>query len=144
MKKKPVKYQPPKNNPISQVFNEPDMIYEVNTSQFSAEGFHILNKTLGFSQPEWAAILHISDRTLQRYLKEDKHFTGLQAELLHYLRKLTTAGLALFENAGSFVHWLRTPKNVLGQALDFHSLQSITGIRLLQQELGRIAYGVYI
>jgi putative toxin-antitoxin system antitoxin component (TIGR02293 family) len=99
---------------------------------------------LGFSQAEWASILHISDRTLQRYLKEEKAFTGLQAELLHYLRKLTSTGQQLFEDGSGFVKWLRTPKSVLGQTLDFSSLQSITGIRLLQQELGRMAYGVYI
>lgn len=144
MKKKPVNYSAPKMRSLGQILNEPEMVYEVNTSVFSAQGFHMLNEILAFSQAEWAAILHISDRTLQRYLKEEKAFTGLQAELLHYLRKLTNTGLQLFENAASFVQWLRTPKKVLGQPLDFQSLQSITGIRLLQQELGRIAYGVYI
>lgn len=144
MKKKPIKYAAPKSTSLGQILQEPEIAYEVDTSRFSCQGFADLSSTLGFSQAEWASILHISDRTLQRYLKEEKAFTGLQAELLHYLRKLTSTGLQLFKDEASFVKWLRAPKSVLGQTLDFQSLQSITGIRLLQQELGRMAYGVYI
>jgi putative toxin-antitoxin system antitoxin component (TIGR02293 family) len=108
------------------------------------EAFGKLSAILGFSQAEWSDILHISDRTLQRYLKDGTSFSGPQAELLHYLRRLTHTGLQLFESPASFVQWLRIPKQVLGHLLDFKALGSITGIRLLQNELGRIAYGVYI
>jgi putative toxin-antitoxin system antitoxin component (TIGR02293 family) len=144
MKKKPIKYAAPKSTSLGQILQEPEIAYEVDTSRFSSKGFADLSSTLGFSQAEWASILHISDRTLQRYLKEEKAFAGLQAELLHYLRKLTSTGQQLFKEEAGFVKWLRSPKSVLGQTLDFQSLQSITGIRLLQQELGRMAYGVYI
>lgn len=144
MKKKPIRYAVPKSASLGQILQEPEIAYEVDTSRFASQGFVSLSSTLGFSQAEWASILHISDRTLQRYLKEEKAFTGLQAELLHYLGKLTSTGLQLFKNAEGFVQWLRAPKSVMGQTLDFQSLQSITGIRLLQQELGRMAYGVYI
>ena len=139
-----MKYSASKAPALAQLLQEPEVAYTTEASVFSAEAFLKLSSILGFSQAEWAAILHISDRTLQRNLKDNKPFSGLQAELLHYLKKLVDTGLQLFENEQSFVQWLRTPKNVLGQQLVFESLQSITGIRLLQQELGRIAYGVYI
>jgi putative toxin-antitoxin system antitoxin component (TIGR02293 family) len=129
---------------LGQLLHEPEVAYASASKLFTADNFVKLSLLLGFSQAEWASILHISDRTLQRNLKDAKPFGGLQAELLHYLKKLTDTGLQLFENEQSFVQWLRTPKNVLGQQLGFESLQSITGIGLLQQELGRIAYGVYI
>jgi putative toxin-antitoxin system antitoxin component (TIGR02293 family) len=144
MKKKPVKYTAPKAPALASLLSEPEVAYAVDTQQFGISAFESLQQKLGFSQAEWAAILHLSERTLQRYLKDEKAFTGLQAELLHYLRKLTDTGLQLFDSAESFVQWLRSPKSVLGHLLHFQSLQSITGIRLLQQELGRIAYGVYI
>jgi putative toxin-antitoxin system antitoxin component (TIGR02293 family) len=144
MKNKPLKYTSPKTPALAQLLQEPEVAYTADTNQLSSDAFVKLSGILGFSQAEWASILHISDRTLQRNLKDAKSFGGLQAELLHYLKKLTDTGLQLFENEQSFVQWLRTPKNVLGQQLGFESLQSITGIRLLQQELGRIAYGVYI
>lgn len=129
---------------LSQLLQEPEVAYSSETNLFTAQAFEKLSSSLGFSQAEWASILHISDRTLQRNLKEAKSFSGLQAELLHYLKKLSDTGMQLFENEQTFVQWLRTSKNVLGHQLGFESLQSITGIRLLQQELGRIAYGVYI
>ncbi len=144
MKKKPLKYSLPQTPALGNLLQDAATAYHINANSFSAEGFGMLNKKLGFSQAEWAAILHISDRTLQRYLKEGKPFSGLQAELLHYLKRLTDTGLQLFESTPSFVQWLRTPKTVLGHSLSFESLKTITGIGLLQQELGRIAYGVYI
>lgn len=144
MKRKAVKYTTPKTAKLGSLLQEPEVSYTIQTNTFDAGAFEMLAAQLNFSQSEWAAILHISDRTLQRYLKDAKPFSGLQAELLHYLKKLTDTGLQLFENEKTFVAWLRQSKNVLGQSLGFESLQSITGIRLLQQELGRIAYGVYI
>ncbi|HSC54671.1 MAG TPA: antitoxin Xre-like helix-turn-helix domain-containing protein [Phnomibacter sp.] len=144
MKNKPIQYKVPDEQLLPRLLQEPEVAYTAGTLSFSTAAFIQLSRQLGFSQAEWGIILNISDRTIQRSLKDDKSFTGLQAELLHYLKKLTETGLQLFENEASFVAWLRTPKNVLGQPLGFESLQSITGIRLLQQELGRIAYGVYI
>ena len=144
MKNKPIKYAAPKVQKLGQLLQEPEVSYVANANMLSATAFVKLSGILGFSQAEQAAILHISDRTLQRNLKDGKPFSGLQAELLHSLKKLTDTGLQLFDNEQSFIKWLRTPKNVLGQNLGFESLQSITGISLLQQELGRIAYGVYI
>ncbi|HSR39446.1 MAG TPA: antitoxin Xre-like helix-turn-helix domain-containing protein, partial [Phnomibacter sp.] len=72
MKKKPIKYAAPKSTSLGQILQEPEIAYEVDTSRFSCQGFADLSSTLGFSQAEWASILHISDRTLQRYLKEDR------------------------------------------------------------------------
>ena len=144
MKKKPIQYGQKKPPVISQLMQEPELLYQVNTDVFSQGAYQHLQEVLQFTQAEWAAILHISDRTLQRYLKEGKPFTGFQAELLHQLKRLTETGLQIFDSTASFTDWLRNTKQVLGQELGFQSLQTITGIGLLQQELGRMAYGVYI
>lgn len=144
MKKKRVQYRPSPCLPLGQQLQEPEMDYGTDTSVFAAGGFEHLQQQLGFSQVEWAAILHISDRTLQRYLKDGRPFTGLQAELLHYLQKLTRTGLQVFESAAAFEAWLRGAASDAAITSRFQLLQSITGIRLLQQELGRIAYGVHL
>lgn len=143
MKKKPIQYSQAKKEAPLQVLQEPEVAYQLSTHQFSTFSFEKLNQQLLLSQAEWAAILHISDRTLQRYLKDGKSFTGFQSELLHHLRRLTDTGLQLFATPEAFRQWLRADKPGLGQALSFASLQSITGIGLLQQALGRMAYGVY-
>jgi uncharacterized protein (DUF2384 family) len=110
----------------------------------SINDFNELNSILELSQAEWALILHISSRTLQRHLKEGTPFDGLHGELILHLQRLTNLGMSLFSNASSFVEWSHTRKTILGYSLGFNALQSITGIRLLRQELGRIAEGIYI
>ena len=127
----------------SMILGEPEVLFNTDVI-FSMQNFKTLENILGFSQAEWAEILHLSLRTLQRYLKDESDFDGPQAELLHQLKMLTDAGLMQFNDAGGFVRWLRTDKEVLGKSLDFSTLKTITGIRMLRDELGRMAEGVYI
>jgi len=144
-KKRSISYEMPKETENLWVLMEPDAIlYEQTIQDVSVSNFASLSALLGFSQAEWAAILHISNRTLQRYLKDGTAFSGPQAELLRYLQRLANSGVQLFESPSSFAEWLRSPKQVLGRQLGFEALGSITGLRLLQNELGRIAHGVYI
>jgi putative toxin-antitoxin system antitoxin component (TIGR02293 family) len=139
-----IDYNYPEAPSLQNLLKEPETLYRAGISPFSLDEFEKLCDLLGFSQAEWSAILHISLRSLQRYLKEGKPFKGLQAELLLHLKKMVQLGLQLFETPSAFVAWLRLDKPVLGQSLNFEALQSISGIQQLKKELGRIAYGVYI
>ncbi len=131
-------------NDAQSAFAEPEVTYLVRRPDVAPAEFEVISNYLGISQTEWADILHISDRTLQRYLKEGKSFTGSHAEVLFYLQKLVQAAQQLFASPAQFLQWLRQPKQVLGQPLGFNALQSVSGIKLLHNELGRMAYGVYI
>lgn len=124
--------------------SEEPVAYVANPMPFTMKDFETLSNVLGFSQAEWSAALHISLRTLQRYLKDGTPFEGLHAELLTHLSRLTQLGLSVFQSEQGFITWLRTPKQVLGYELGIEALNSITGIRLLREELGRMAHGVYI
>jgi uncharacterized protein (DUF2384 family) len=53
-------------------------------------------------------------------------------------------GLLVFGDARALDEWLRSPKEVLGKVLDFSTLSSFWGVRLLCNELGRMEHGVYI
>jgi hypothetical protein len=143
--KKEINYiQEEEEEDIQSVLMEEPHVYLTTSIDFAMKDFESLNYLLGFSQFEWADILHFSPRTLQRYLKDGNGFEGLQAELLHHIKRLTQAGLMQFSTKESFVQWLRIEKDVLGHRLDFNALKSITGVRMLREELGRMAEGVYI
>ncbi|WP_177181017.1 type II RES/Xre toxin-antitoxin system antitoxin [Parapedobacter koreensis] len=124
---------------------EPAAIYlsSAQADLFAIPQFESLNEKLPFTQQEWADMLHISERTLQRYLKEQKSFEGLHAEHLHQLAALASIGLAVFGNAAAFEAWLRIPKTILGKEVGFEALRSFGGVQLIADELGRMAYGVY-
>jgi uncharacterized protein (DUF2384 family) len=136
-------YEPEELDIESMTLEEPSVLFETDIS-FSMQKFKQLEEVLGFSQAEWAEILHFSLRTLQRYLKDGSDFEGLQAELLHQIKRLTDAGLLQFSSSEGFVRWLRTEKVIMDKHLDFSSLKTNTGVRMLRDELGRMAEGVYI
>lgn len=125
---------------------EPETLYRKTTTGllFSIGKFEALNKKLPFSQVEWADILHISDRTLQRYIKENKPFEGLYAEHLLQLENMAALALEIFDQPEKVKQWLVSPKLVLDNILDFSALKSFWGVKLISNELGRMAYGVYI
>ncbi|WP_157278305.1 type II RES/Xre toxin-antitoxin system antitoxin [Olivibacter sitiensis] len=111
---------------------------------FSMSAFLELDHLLPLSQAEWAEVLHISDRTLQRYIKDEKPFEGLYAEHLMQIQLLAQKSAAIFASPATFKEWLMHPKNILGNELGFSSLKSFWGVKLLLNELGRIEHGVYV
>ena len=141
-----IQYEMPADGKALAIASEPEVLYltKEKSGLFTIENFQALSQKLLFTQLEWADILHISDRTLQRYVKENKAFEGLFAEHLYQLDNMSDLGLTVFSNAKNLEEWLRKPKNVLGKVLDFSTLQSFWGVKLISNELGRIEYGVYI
>lgn len=142
---KAINYKMPRELPL-QMASEPEVLYfaKDKIAAFSIADFNSLSQKLLFTQLEWAAILHISDRTLQRYLKENKPFEGLYAEHLYQLENMAAIGIQVFGEAKHFDEWLRQPKSILDKTIDFSALQSFWGVKLVCNELGRIEHGVYI
>src|SRR5690606_29018637 len=118
---------------------EPATMYlsSANVSSFPVAKFQDLNKKLSFTQQDWADMLHISDRTLQRYLKDHRSFEGLHAEHLHQIDALSDIGRSIFGDAAKFETWLRAPKVILGNEIGFEALRSFGGVQLILDELGR-------
>ncbi|MBK1439060.1 DUF2384 domain-containing protein [Parapedobacter sp. ISTM3] len=143
---KAIQYDKPQSSAISaRLATEPAAMYlsSVELGLFPISQFESLSEKLPFTQQEWAGILHISERTLQRYLKDQKPFEGLHAEHLHQLAALANTGLSVFDNVKAFEAWLRMPKSILGKDIGFEALQSFGGVQLIADELGRMIYGVY-
>ena len=136
----------PEANTPMRIAAEPEVLYMARKTidLFPVDQFQVLSQKLLFTQLEWADILHISDRTLQRYLKESKPFEGLFAEHLYQLENMAELGLQVFLNPKALENWLRTSKNILGKVIDFSALKSFWGVKLVCNELGRIEHGVYI
>jgi putative toxin-antitoxin system antitoxin component (TIGR02293 family) len=97
-----------------------------------------------FNQREWASILHLSEKTLQRYAKDNKNFEGIYVDRILQMEELIKMGLEAFTSANELYLWLKKDKPVLGNLLNFDSLRSSQGIQLVSNEIGRILHGVYI
>lgn len=104
--------------------------------------FALISKKSPFNISEWASFLHLSERTMQRYEKENKTFEGIYAEKIIQISMLYNYGVEIFGNKEKFDSWLIHPNVALGGQVPKQLLDSSFGIELLKDELGRIEHGV--
>ncbi|SFT91227.1 putative toxin-antitoxin system antitoxin component, TIGR02293 family [Algoriphagus locisalis] len=108
----------------------------------SFDDFEKFASKSAFTNEEWADYLHISERTMQRYQKEQKSFDSLQSEKIVEIALLQKRGVEVFGKKSKFQSWMETPCIALGGLLPKSFLDSSFGINLLKDELTRIEYGV--
>ena len=100
-------------------------------------------ETVPFTQVEWANMLHLSERTLQRYAKNNSSFEGIYSDRILLLQEMINLGLETFSDSHTFYKWLKKEKLILGQRVNFESLHSERGIQEVIDQINRIQYGVY-
>ncbi|MCF8337400.1 MAG: DUF2384 domain-containing protein [Bacteroidales bacterium] len=91
---------------------------------------------------EWAEILHISERTLQRYKKENRTFDAQLSEKLVQIALLFKLGIEVFGNEENFNSWMEQESMALGNSKPKKLLDNSFGIQLLKDELTRIEHGI--
>ena len=96
-----------------------------------------------FTQAEWAAILHVSERTLQRYAKNNGSFAPINAERALQIEKVLKEGKITFGKIENFYNWLKRNPYMLGGNLSFDSLYSANGIERVLTQLIRIQHGLF-
>jgi len=96
-----------------------------------------------FTQAEWAAILHVSERTLQRYAKNNGTFAPINAERALQIDKILKEAKLTFGKVDNFYNWLKKGPYMLGGNLSFESLTSANGIERVLTQLIRIQHGLF-
>ena len=91
---------------------------------------------------EWSKYLHLSDRTMQRYKKENKHFEALYAEKILEIALLYQNGKSVFGSQQVFDQWMDSENIALGGSKPKSLLDSNFGIQLIKDVLIRIEQGV--
>jgi putative toxin-antitoxin system antitoxin component (TIGR02293 family) len=104
--------------------------------------FTSIAKLSSFSLNEWSGFLHLSERTMQRYQKEQKTFNPLSSEKILEILLLTRLGIEVFGSSEKFNSWLETKNIVLGNKKPKEFLDNTFGISLLKDELTRIEHGI--
>jgi putative toxin-antitoxin system antitoxin component (TIGR02293 family) len=110
---------------------------------FTYNEFKKIADKVPFTQAEWAAILHVSERTLQRYAKNNGSFAPINAERALQLAQIIKEGIAAFGNAGLFYNWIKRKPYMLEGNLSFESLTTTDGIQKVLTQLGRIQHGIF-
>src|SRR5438128_8759659 len=89
---------------------------------FTYEEFKKVADKTPFTQSEWATILHISERTLQRYAKNNGKFASINAERFHQINHVLARGKKVFGKTAYFYEWIHSNPPALEGNLSFTSL----------------------
>ena len=111
---------------------------------FSYKKFEKIATKVPFTQKEWAAILHLSEKTLQRYSKNNKNFEGIYVDRILKMQELIEMGLDTFSDPEGFYRWLKKDKPMLGILLNFSGLLTGEGIQEHINTIGRMQHGIII
>ncbi len=99
-------------------------------------------KKISITLQELADIMHISERTFQRY--EDNSIVKTEyAEKAVELARLYTRGEEVFGSMDKFKLWMKTPGYVFNNETPLSLLDTSVGFNVVLKELGRIEYGVF-
>lgn len=127
---------------------QPMAIYELKKNvpslkNFTFNDFKKIADKVDFTQKEWSDILHISERTLQRYAHDNGFFnTGVIDRILQ-INKVFERGKDVFGSYERFNLWLRDSPYMLEGRLSIHSLASFEGINMVLTQIGRIEHGIF-
>lgn len=104
--------------------------------------FDEFSKKFPLTYSDWSKILHVSERTMQRYKKEKKRFDSLHSEKLLLIMLLFQKGIEVFGNASKFITWIDSKNIALGGIKPKNLLDNAFGINLIKDELIKIEHGI--
>ena len=128
--------------------NEPPVVFQSLkkfplVKEFNYKEFKKIADKVSFTQQEWSDILHISERTIQRYSKNTGNFSFSVTDRILQIDKVIQKGAEVFGSINKFVAWIRSKPSMLEGNLSLESLGSFEGITLILRQLGRIEHGIF-
>ncbi len=127
---------------------EPNVVYsrtrKANSlKEITYNDFKRLADKIPFSMAEWSMILHVSERTLQRYAKNNSSFAPINAERIALLETIIKEAKTAFGKTENFYHWIKRNPYMLEGNLSIQSLSTFEGIQNVLTQLGRIQHGIF-
>ena len=101
-----------------------------------------LAKKISLTLEEIATVLHISERTLQRYTPTTLVKTEYADKAIE-LARLYERGIEVLGSEKAFSGWIKTPNLALGGEIPFNLLDTRIGFKMILDILGRIEHGVF-
>ena len=135
-------------NEPKNIMNEAFSIYgnlktENKLKDFTYNNFRKVADKVPFTQAEWANILHVSERTLQRYSKANQSFAPINAERIVLIEKVLQEAKITFGSLDKFYDWLKREPYMIEGNLSVQSLSTFEGIQNVLTQLGRIQHGIF-
>lgn len=117
-------------------------LIETSRNGVDLDTFDEITGEFPFDLSDWSRILHISERTIQRYRKDKRKFDSIHTDRLLQIMIFLNKGIEVFGNTDNFISWLNSVNIVLGGIKPIELLDNSFGINLVTNELIKIEYGV--
>lgn len=107
--------------------------------------FQLIQSYTPFTEEDWADLLGLSTKSLQRYKQsEEHHFKPIHSEKIIEIAEVTKAGLDVFGSMDKLRLWLNTPNFALGKMKPIELLRDSYGKEMVISELVRVSHGILI
>jgi putative toxin-antitoxin system antitoxin component (TIGR02293 family) len=117
---------------------------QVVRSGIPSESVVVMAEKMRVTQAQIAGWLHTTTRTLQRHINESTKFSPEISDRIAQLNRVYCRCEEVFMDAEKAAAWLNAPNYALGDVTPASLLDTITGINMVLNELGRIEHGVFI
>lgn len=124
-------------------FTSPFEIINISKKGLPKKSVDILTKKINLSDRQMARILNINERTFHRY-KDDTILDLISTEKLLQLGQLYFKGEQVFESLENFKVWMLKPHIIFFERSPIELLDTNTGFKLVEEELGKIEFGIYL
>ena len=117
-------------------------LIELSNEGVTKNALSHLAKFLSFTMSQMAALLPVTERTIQRYARK-KHFNRVVSEQILQIAEVAAKGAEVFEDRDKFLAWMDHPNRALADKRPLSLLNSRFGAEMVLDELGRIEHGVF-
>jgi putative toxin-antitoxin system antitoxin component (TIGR02293 family) len=121
----------------------PDAVIERSKKGLLISKLESVQAKSPFSESQWAAILDMTLRTLQRQKQKGETLDTARSERVILIEQMLQYGLEVFNDSEAFGSWLQSPSWPLNGKRPLDLLDTATGIQLVHAAIGRIDYGVF-
>jgi len=128
--------------PFAEAVDDHLLMVQVIRKGITYSLFEEIQKLSSLTSKDWADILNISLRSLQRYKDQNQVFKPIQSEKILELSEIFILGNEVFGDAEKFKLWLETPNFAIGNLKPSSLLPDSYGQALVVNELNRISHGI--
>lgn len=115
--------------------------YYLSNHQIGKPYLQLLDKIVSLNDLIISNWLNITPRTLRNYRKDDANIKDNTKEHIVSILSLFKHGIAVFGDSKSFEQWLTAPNLLLDHQKPMDFLDTISGIRLIDNRLTAMEYG---
>ncbi len=128
---------------LGKAIKKPDDLAQLVREGLPASSVTALAEKLDLSNTVLSRKLAIPQRTLTRRLGQRSRLTPAESDRTVRLARVYAHAVEMIGDEERAVAWLSTPNRALGGEKPLDHLDTDVGARMVEDILGRIAYGVY-